>query len=116
MCPPTSDPRSLVPHSHAFLQVRKAIDGAPHLAGDAVELGLVDGALFRDQAVKVTQRLAAANTARLAVSGGEDGCGWRGKWLGRRACHRGCDVALPDLPAPDCAVCRLPWRRPACRP
>lgn len=62
--------------------MRKAIDGAPHLAGDAVELGLVDGALFRDQAVKVTQQLAAANTARLAVSGGEDGCGVAGEEVG----------------------------------
>lgn len=49
-------------------QVRKAIDSAPHLADEAVDLGLVDGALFRDQAVKVAQRLAAANTARLAAT------------------------------------------------
>ena len=59
--------------------MRAAIDGAPHLADAAVGLGLVDGALFRDQAVKVAQRLAAANTARLAVSGAREGEGGGGR-------------------------------------
>lgn len=48
--------------------MRKLIDSAPHLAGDALVAGLIDGALFRDQALKVTQRLAVANTARLAAA------------------------------------------------
>lgn len=63
-------------HTHCLPQVRKAIDSAPHLADEAVDLGLVDGALFRDQAVKVAQRLAAANTARLAVRGLGEWGGW----------------------------------------
>lgn len=70
--------RHLMPPTHprCLPQVRKAIDSAPHLADEAVDLGLVDGALFRDQAVKVAQRLAAANTARLAVRGLGEWGGW----------------------------------------
>lgn len=90
---------------HYLPQVRKAIDSAPHLAGDAVELGLVDGALFRDQAVKVAQRLAAANTARLAVRAGEG----RGKgMLWAAELQRDIDLPGPLWSVQEVPACLLP--------
>lgn len=49
-------------------QVRACIDAAPHLSGEALALGLIDGQLFRDQAQNLAQRLALATSARAALS------------------------------------------------
>lgn len=49
-----------------FTQVRKLIDRAPLLTHEAVAAGLVDAALYRDQALNVARRMAAANAARMA--------------------------------------------------
>ncbi len=38
--------------------VQAAVDGAPHTAHAAIKLGLVDAALYRDQAAKMVARLA----------------------------------------------------------
>lgn len=48
--------------------MRRLIDSAPLLAHEAVASGLVDAALYRDQALHVARLMAAANAARLAAA------------------------------------------------
>ena len=47
--------------------MRAAIDAAPHLADEALALGLIDGQLFRDQAVLVAARLSQVTKEAVAV-------------------------------------------------
>ena len=56
-------------------QARQVIDTAPHMASQALELGLIDGVLYRDQALSMAPRLhqvALAERARLLLASAAD--------------------------------------------
>ena len=63
--------------------MRAAIDAAPHLADEALAWGLIDGQLFRDQAILVAARLGQVTKKAMAAGGQQATASLRGMELQR---------------------------------